>query len=195
MARRAFVRIQLPLRPKAHAFRELGIFSQQESDDFSELSEVSGGAQAHSFQGQARGAGFEEEVEAHFAQEQEVDGRAAAEAALLVFAGDDVEPPMEVVFHLPVPAHAAGNQRSIGREAADQESPPKGDFAVTRLRFSRSHRARLVRPLHWLRQARLSKGKANYLVICIGNLHWKAKMAGPRCGPAKFSELSNGEGD
>ena len=108
---------------------EVRVVFQEGSDNFRELVELSGGAQAHSFQGHSFGAGFKEEVEAHFAQEGEVGRVLAAAAALEVFAEDDVEPPVQVVLHLSVLPHAAGDDPGPGLEAGDEKPPPFGGFA------------------------------------------------------------------
>ena len=85
--------------------------------------------QAHSFQGHAGRAGFEEQVKTHFAHQGEVGGGVAAAAALEVFAEDDVEPPVQVILHLPMPTHAAGDQWGVGLETGDEKPPPDGDLA------------------------------------------------------------------
>lgn len=108
---------------------EVRVVFQQGSDDFRELIKFPRRAQAHSFEGHARRAGFEEEVEAHFAQEGEVGGSVAAAAALEVFPEDDVKAPVQAVLHLPVLAHTPGDEFGIGLEAGDKKAPPDGGLA------------------------------------------------------------------
>ena len=91
--------------------------------------ELSGGAQAHSFQGHAAGAGFEEQVQAHFAQEGKVGGGVAAAAALEVFPEDDDKAPFQAILHLPVLPHATGDEFSLGLEAGDEKTPSFGGLA------------------------------------------------------------------